>query len=211
MSASELPQFSTIAKSVTLQPHAALEHPVHLSPQSEVHNGAVIGRCSFLNVRSIVYSDVLIGRYCSIGRNCELGVSAHPIDFISSHSFQYNASLFPGWEPYRNLVRSVEFSGDGPTAIGNDVWIGAQSIVLAGVRIGDGAIVAANSVVTRDVEPYAIVGGSPAKLLRMRFSDEVIVELVKLKWWELALEQLSGVPFHDVKEAIVMLKQLRDQ
>ncbi|MCY1219156.1 Streptogramin A acetyltransferase [compost metagenome] len=206
METRDFAEFSTIAGSVTLQPHATLEHPVHLSPQAEIHNGSAIGRCSFLNVRSIVYSDVSIGRYCSIGRNCELGVSAHPTSFLSSHSFQYNTSLFPAWEAYSDLERVSPFTSDAKTIIGNDVWIGAQSIVIAGVNIGDGAIVAANSVVTRDVAPYEIVGGSPAKLISMRFNDDIISALKQLKWWNFPLERLSGVPFHDVNEAIAKLR-----
>ncbi|WP_340524680.1 CatB-related O-acetyltransferase [Cupriavidus necator] len=201
--------FSSIARSATLQPRATLEHPVHLAPQSEVHNASSVGRYSFLNVRSVVYPNVAIGRYCSIGRNCELGVAAHPTSYLSSHSFQYHGALFPNWDAYQGLERKSRFLAHSNTTIGNDVWIGAQSIVIAGVTIGDGAIVAANSVVTRDVDPYSIVGGSPARLIRLRFDPEIIAELLGLGWWDLPVEMLSGVPFDDVRAAIAWIRGLR--
>lgn len=87
-------EWSSIASSATVQPQAVLEHPVHLGPQSEVHNGSRLGRCAYLNIRSVVYPNVEIGRYCSVARNCEIGVAAHPVDFLSTHSFQYNSALF---------------------------------------------------------------------------------------------------------------------
>jgi len=77
------------------------------------------------------------------------------------------------------------------TQIGNDVWIGARAIVLDGISIGDGAVIAAGAVVTKDVPPYAIVGGVPAKLIRYRFEDDVIQELLKWKWWDLSLDDLQ--------------------
>lgn len=206
---SSLDEFSSIAKSATLQPRAILEHPVHLAPQTEVHNASSIGRYSFLNVRSVVYPNVSMGRYCSVGRNCEIGVAAHPTEFLSSHSFQYHAALFPNWETYKNLERKTRFLAHSTTVIGNDVWIGAQSVIIAGMKIGDGAIVAANSVVTRDVEPYSIVGGSPAKVIRMRFDPDVIAKLTRLKWRELPIEKLSGAPFNDVRAAIEHIQKLR--
>lgn len=202
-------RFSTIAKSVTLQPHATLEHPVHLGPQTEIHNGSSLGRCSYLNIGSVIYPNVQIGRYCSVARNCEIGVAAHPTNFLSTHSFQYNPALFPNWPEYRNMERKAKFLAHRPTIIGNDVWIGAQVIVVAGVRIGDGAVIAANSVVAKDVEPYSIVAGSPAKIIRSRFQSNQIEDLLSLKWWNLSLSELSVVRFDDIESAITDLKNIR--
>nr|WP_115700308.1 CatB-related O-acetyltransferase [Cupriavidus taiwanensis] len=211
MESCDYAKFSIIAKSATLQPHATLEHPVHMGPQTEIHNGSSLGRCSYLNIKSVIYPNVKIGRYCSVARNCEIGVAAHPTHFLSTHSFQYNSALFPNWPEYKDMERKAKFLAHRPTIIGDDVWIGAQAIVVAGVRIGDGAVVAANSVVTKDVEPYSIVGGSPAKTIRFRFRPDQIKDLQSLKWWDLSLSELSVVRFDDIELAITDLKHIRAQ
>lgn len=79
----------------------------------------------------------------------------------------------------------------GDIVIGNDVWIGYEAVIMAGVTIGDGAIIGARAVVTKDVPPYTIVGGVPAKQIRKRFSDETISELLKVKWWDWPIEKIS--------------------
>lgn len=201
--------WSSIARSTIIQPGAGLEHPVHLAPQSEIHNGSRLGRCSFVNIRSVIYPNVEVGRYCSIARNCEVGVAAHPVHYLSTHSFQYNPELFPGWPEYCDMERNVKFLAHKKTLIGNDVWIGAQVIVIAGVKIGDGAVVAANSVVTNDVDPYSIVLGSPARHMRFRFDPEQIEELLWLKWWDFPIEMLSSIRFDDIDSAIRDLKLVR--
>ncbi|HFZ6262981.1 TPA: CatB-related O-acetyltransferase, partial [Escherichia coli] len=95
------------------------------------------------------------------------------------------------------------------TIIGSDVWIGAQSIVKAGVNIGHGAIIAANSVVTKNIAPYSIVGGSPAKVIRMRFNAEQISKLLELRWWELSLEEISDLEFGNIDSCIESLLKIR--
>lgn len=200
--------FSSIAKSAIVQKDADLEHPVHLAPQSEVHNASRVGRCSFINIRSVLYPHVAVGRFCSVARNCEIGVAAHPMSFLSTHSFQYHGALFPAWDEYKHLERTA-FRAHQPTVIGNDVWIGAQCTVLAGVTIGDGAVIAANSVVSKDIEPYAIVGGSPAKMIRPRFPEHQVAALLALRWWELPLALLSGVPFESIDRALEVLAKRR--
>lgn len=204
-------EWSSIARSATIQPRAVLEHPVHLAPQSEIHNGSSLGRGTFLNIRSVVYPNVSVGRYCSVARNCEIGVAAHPAHFLSTHSFQYNPALFPGWPEYRDMGRKTKFLAHKKTTIGNDVWIGAQAVVVAGVCIGHGAVVAANSVVTRDVAPYSIVVGSPAKHLRFRFNPSQVGDLLSLEWWNLPLSALASVTFDDIDAAISDLKRIRAQ
>lgn len=83
------------------------------------------------------------------------------------------------------------YPNKGDTIVGNDVWLGYSSTIMAGVRIGDGAIIATKSVVTKDVAPYTIVGGNPAKEIRKRFPDPVIQRLLKLKWWDWELEKIT--------------------
>ena len=110
----------------------------------------------------------------------------HLSDAISSYPF---AVFGEGWE---GAMEGKSYPYRGDTIVGNDVWIGYNATIMAGVKIGDGAIIGANSTVTKDVEPYAIVGGNPAKLIRKRFSEDEIETLLKLKWWEKDIEWITA-------------------
>jgi virginiamycin A acetyltransferase len=94
-----------------------------------------------------------------------------------------------GWEYIAPQPDEYPFKGD--TEIANDVWIGYEAIIMPGVKIGDGAIIAAKSAVTKDVPPYTIVGGNPAKIIRLRFSDEIIEVLLEIAWWNWDLEKIT--------------------
>ncbi len=99
-----------------------------------------------------------------------------------------------GWEAGQPALTDLPIKGN--TVIGNDVWLGYQSVVMPGVRIGDGAIIAAKSIVTKDVPPYAIVGGNPAKLIKQRFDDQVAAKLLAIKWWDWPIEKITRtIPF----------------
>jgi acetyltransferase-like isoleucine patch superfamily enzyme len=114
-------------------------------------------------------SIVKIGNYCSIAENVKFFVDGnHRMDYASTYPFN-------GGNGY----------GKGSPAVGNDVWIGREVLVMSGVRIGDGSVVAAGSVVTKDVPNYAIVGGNPAKVIRYRFSEEIIKRFEDVRWWHL--------------------------
>ena len=156
-----------------------------------------------------------LGRYCEVGPGSLLGATGHPTTWLSVSAFQYKEAAW-GWHPSaadneiidpeaggRQSFRSV--GGDLAT-IGNDVWIGANVVVLRGVTIGDGAIVAANAVVTKDIPPYAIAGGIPAKVIRPRVADDLRDEMLELQWWRFSPNQLSGIPYD---EPVAALKQLR--
>jgi acetyltransferase-like isoleucine patch superfamily enzyme len=121
---------------------------------------------------------VLIGKYCSIADEVKIFVGGnHHSEWVSTYPIRAKFDLpgkFEDGQPFSN----------GDVVIGNDVWIGYNTLILSGVTIGDGAIVAANSVVTKNVPPFTIVGGNPAKLIRKRFSDEEITHLQKIKWWD---------------------------
>jgi tetrahydrodipicolinate N-succinyltransferase len=93
--------------------------------------------------------------------------------------------------------------------IGNDVWTGHNVNILSGINVGDGAVIAAGSVVTKDVPPYAIVAGVPATIKRYRFSEKIIERLLSNKWWELELSDLSGLPFRDVERCLDSIENLR--
>lgn len=122
-----------------------------------------------------------VGRFCSIAPFCVIGPPSHPLNRLSSHPAFYlrNAPL-----GYVFVDESDDESADVRTRIGNDVWIGAGAFVRRGVTIADGAVVGAGAVVTKDVPPYAIVGGAPARLIRYRFDASTVRGLLRLQWWK---------------------------
>lgn len=129
-----------------------------------------------------------IGKFCSIGPEALVGeLGVHPTTYLSTHPAFYSTQKQCGIS-----FVSKNYFNESPsyTEIGNDVWIGFRAIILDGIKIGDGAIVAAGAVVIKDVPSYAIVGGVPAKLIRYRFEPEVIRELVEWQWWDLPHKRL---------------------
>lgn len=143
----------------------------------------IIGNGSYTGSNCIV-KDAVIGKYCSISWNVSIGGANHSMNAASMYSNYWWKRTFVA-EP--NRVERVKV-----TKIGNDVWIGAGAIILSGVSVGDGAVIAAGSVVTKDVPRYMIVGGVPAKILRYRFSPEIIKELVRIKWWDWSDETIAA-------------------
>lgn len=133
-----------------------------------------------------------IGAFCSIGPNVSLGgLGWHPTDRLSTHPAFYSSRLQAGTTFVANSNELYKDKELQHTKVGNDVWIGAGCIVLDGVTIGDGAIIAAGAVVTKDVPPYAIVGGVPAQIIRYRFDINTITALLKWRWWELGNNELQ--------------------
>lgn len=149
-------------------------HNVKISQYSYVGYGTSISHCD-------------IGKFCSIGPDVKIGLGKHPTNFVSTSPVFYSEMNPLGV----NFVKGSHFLEYEKTIIGNDVWIGANAIIMDGVKVGDGAIIAAGAVVTKDVEPYAIVGGIPAKLLRYRFDREIIKELLIVKWWDWNYEKIN--------------------
>jgi carbonic anhydrase/acetyltransferase-like protein (isoleucine patch superfamily) len=113
------------------------------------------------------FRQVEVGRYCSIGRRCSIGAARHPTNLVSTH-------------PSTHDDRSMKET----TRIGNDVWIGDNVVIMAGLSVGNGAVIGAGAVVTHDVAPYSIIGGVPAREIRKRFSPETIDRLEALRWWD---------------------------
>ena len=131
---------------------------------------------------------LVIGRFCAIARGVRFIMNGanHRMSGFSTYPFNIFGG---GWERVTPTPEQLPFRGD--TVVGNDVWLGYEAMVMPGVKIGDGAIVAARSVVTADVEPYTIVGGNPARALRRRFPDDVIAALLEIRWWDWPVERIT--------------------
>lgn len=155
-----------------------------------------IGAFTYFNDSAYIRMVDSIGRFCAFGPHVMVGPAEHSVKSLTPHI------IFPNWDcnwanPFCTYIednnesikkirknQSAELVKKRECIIGNDVWIGANAIVLRGVTIGDGAIVAAGAVVTRDVKPYSIVGGVPAKEIALRFEQTIIDKLEKLHWWK---------------------------
>lgn len=124
---------------------------------------------------------LIIGKFCAIARGIEFVMNGanHRMSSVSTYPFNIMGG---GWEKFAPTLDDLPLKGD--TVVGNDVWIGQNVTVMPGVRIGDGAIIAANSVVAKDIPPYCVAGGNPCGVIRKRFDDALISYLLELKWWD---------------------------
>ncbi len=137
-------------------------------------------------------SPVSIGKFCSIAHNQVFLLNCgHHTQWLTTYPFGHlHRDVFPNGSTHGEKEHPVRKEG---ITIGNDVWIGYGCVILDGVQVGDGAVIGAGSVVTKHVPPYAIVGGAPARLIRYRFSEEVITQLVELQWWNLPEQTLNAI------------------
>ncbi|MFM2053834.1 MAG: hypothetical protein RL456_1871 [Pseudomonadota bacterium] len=177
-----------------LHPRSWVEAPVVVQATLAPHNLIQIG--AFTGIYGGRVGHCRIGRYGSIAPGVDIASDQHPTDWLSSSMVGYVNDIH-GWGQWlrghglRYEPPAESFQSNAQVQIGHDVWIGQGVFVKSGVTIGDGAIVAAHSVVIRDVPPYAIVGGVPARVLRMRFDDALIERLLALRWWD---HNVLGVP-----------------
>ncbi len=131
---------------------------------------------------------LIIGKFCMIasGATFIMNGANHRMDGITTYPF----NIFAGdWERVTPRMEDLPYKGD--TVIGNDVWIGANATIMPGVKVGDGAIIATNATVTKDVAPYAVVGGNPAREIKKRFSEEKIEELMEMCWWDWDIQKIT--------------------
>lgn len=181
--------------SILFEEHAKLRH-VHVElpdPSMPLRMGAysyVRSDSRLLNVREI-------GRYCSIGRGVTIGEPArnHPVEAVSTSPIVSQG--------YREVMKM--------TSIGHDVWIGHDAVIMAGVTVGHGAIIGRSAVVTKDVEPYQIVGGVPARSIRYRFDADIREALLASQWWNLDHDGLLGLPFEDPQAFLNAVSGLHKQ
>ena len=177
---------------MTISTDVVGEYPVEVGCV-EIGKNVRIGRHTYFS-QGVVWRDAVIGRYCSISYNVLIGAPQHQISHLSTHP---------------NFDRTPEGADGLTTVIGNDVWIAGDVVIRRGTRIGDGAIVGAGAVVLKDVPPYSIVAGVPAKVIRYRFGEEVIRRLLELKWWDFDDETLMALPVDDVERCIDILERRR--
>jgi virginiamycin A acetyltransferase len=176
-----------------------------------------LGASGLCSIGAFSYSDsalpdgLRVGRYCSISTGLRFLDSAHPVHTITTSAalFRPGNRLFDACrtEAIDAFAKGFAAGGTKPyPTIGHDVWIGHRVTLAMGIRIGDGAIVAANSTVVRDVPPYAIVGGNPAALIRMRFDDALVSELLATHWW---LYEPKRVLSRDITDPAALCRRLR--
>lgn len=170
-----------------------------------IYKNCKIGRYTYGYEKLLEFSPIAesIGRYCSINDTAHIW-NNHPLDCITTHPM-LDHLLFTTSDAYEKHMEYCNkygqyfnnFSGESPirknepVVIGNDVWIGANVIILPGVKIGDGAVIAAGAVVNKDVPSYAIVGGVPAKVIKYRFEQEMIDKLIEISWWDWSIEEIE--------------------
>jgi acetyltransferase-like isoleucine patch superfamily enzyme len=155
-----------------------------IHPTSKVEAGSQfvnssMGKYSFCGYDCDI-NDCSIGCFCSIANNVVIGGGAHPINWASTSPVFYNNR-----DSVKKKFSRFEREPHKQTIVGNDVWIGRSAILMQGLTIGDGAVIGAGAVVTKDVEPYTIVAGCPARIIRKRFSEDVIEGLLASAWWDL--------------------------
>lgn len=143
-----------------------------------------VGAMSYLRSGCELANVSQIGRFCAIGNGVVIGQdrAGHPLGWVSSH-------------PFAHAVDKFHYSSNiAPTVIGHDVWIGREAMIMEGVSVGTGAVVAARALVTRDVPPYAIVAGTPARIIRYRHEERLIEQMLASEWWCLPIEVLLQLP-----------------
>lgn len=150
--------------------------------------------CNFINVK--------IGKFCCISDNVIIGGASHPMHFVSM------SSVFLSHKDSSQIkLGNLDYLPKLETFIGNDVWIGNRVIIKSGITIGTGAVIGTGSVVTKNVPPYAIVAGNPAKIIRYRFDENIILQLLESKWWDLSEDRLKKLSTH-FDDPINFLKEL---
>lgn len=150
-----------------------------------------------------------IGKYCSIAREVLIAPGDHPVHLLTTHPISYSSTAFcPFFVDIKAPKdKAIQHEPYERVNIGNDVWVGQRAIIMDGVNIGDGAVIGAGAIVTKDIQPYAIAVGVPAKVIKYRFSSEIIEKLLELKWWDYPEKFIvNELPFDNIERCIEILE-----
>ena len=173
---------------------ATVDHPSTLGSYSVLFSdvslvNSQVGSFSYVQSNSLVFNSK-IGNFCSIASNVNIGLPDHPMNMVSTSPVFYdNSQSLPKF-----LIDKIGYSHKvSHTFVGSDVWIGCGAIIKAGTKIGVGAVVGAGAVVTKDIPPYAIVVGNPCRIIRYRFSEDIVCRLVNSEWWKKDYHELQSI------------------
>lgn len=175
-----------IDKKCSINSESVISHNVHVLENCVINNSK-INSYTYVGKNCII-QNATIGKFCSIANDVLIGLGKHPVDNFSTATLFYRK---------KNTLKislidaDLNFSEYENITIGNDVWIGSRALIMDGVTIGNGAIIAANAIVTKDIPSYAIVGGIPAKVIKFRFGVEKIQRFISSNWWDLELEEIK--------------------
>ncbi len=187
-----------------------VETPVRLAGVDTFRHPAIIGAFTYFGAGG-VFQSAAIGRYCSVSDNVQVGMKQHPTDTLTTSLLAWRSGedalnfeehferTQPGWQ---RKLPTIPYFAAPFTAIGNDVWIGCNVYLKDGITVGDGAVIGAHAVVTKDVPPYAIVAGSPARIIRYRFDEKRIERLLALQWWNYNILDMEDVDLADIDRAM---------
>lgn len=200
------------------------EGPINLTYSNQFNGKCSMGAFTYVNANCL-FTNTTIGRFCSIATWVVTGPGQHNTSLFSTHPFTYDpedkSAVLSYYDDYSRILGRTPLVPkaipkritSNAVSIGSDVWIGTRAIILEGVNVGHGAVIGAGAIVTKDVEPYAIVAGVPAVPIRKRFDDETIKKLLDLKWWEYDMSAVSNrVNYGDPDEVIAfMVEGIKNQ
>lgn len=152
-----------------------------------VLRNTTLGDYTYVGYNSTM-NNVTIGKFCSISKNVNIGLGTHPINFVSTSPIFFSLRNGTG---YSWVDKTYFVDTPARVIIGNDVWIGMNVTIMGGINVGDGSIIGSHALVTKDVPPYAIVGGVPAKIIKYRFPPEIIEKMIRSEWWNLSDQELK--------------------
>ena len=184
---------------------AAIVQKSYLKSNSEINRrnwvtSSIVGNYTYTGLNTVIYN-AQIGNFCSISWNVSIGGDNHDLDKVTTSRLQRYFRMDTG-----KIVRYIS-EKTAPCVIGHDVWIGSNAVVLRNVCVSNGAVIGAGAVVTKDVEPYSVVAGVPARVIKKRFDDKTIEALEKIKWWdwpkEIIRNNLDLIYFSTVDEKVI--------
>ncbi|MEP0961398.1 MAG: CatB-related O-acetyltransferase [Roseobacter sp.] len=184
---------------------------------SSVTPGAFLEVGAFCNMSGGTLNNIRIGRYCSMAHGVVTGSHEHPTDWLTTSRMAYYPEV-NGWDKLMCGEGASEahskkrpFAASCPiTTLGNDVWVGQGVFIKSGVTIGHGAIIGARATVLKDVPPYAIVVGTPGRVVRLRFKESIVERLLALKWWDYSIYDLFDAPMDDIEKSLDVLERMID-